>query len=69
VSHDDPNPIYPNMKKIGEGAAGEVFLVCLSVLTSQATSSKNGDNVAIKKMPLNSQNMKLLITEVQVLTK
>eukprot|EP01114_Cavostelium_apophysatum_P014911 TRINITY_DN3974_c0_g1_i1.p1 TRINITY_DN3974_c0_g1~~TRINITY_DN3974_c0_g1_i1.p1 ORF type:complete len:742 (+),score=193.88 TRINITY_DN3974_c0_g1_i1:216-2441(+) len=58
ISKDDPNSLYKDAKKIGEGAAGEVFL---------ATDTRTGDKVAIKKMPLNSQNMKLLVTEIGIM--
>ncbi len=58
MSQDDPNSIYSNQKKIGEGAAGEVFV---------ATDSRSGLRVAVKKMPLNAQNMKLLVTEISIM--
>lgn len=58
INKEDPNGIYKDAKKVGEGAAGEVFL---------ATDCRTGDKVAIKKMPLNSQNMKLLITEIGIM--
>jgi len=58
VSKDDPLSIYPNKKKIGEGAAGEVFL---------ATNNRTQEQVAIKIMPLNNQNLKLLITEIGIM--
>jgi len=54
----NPTVLYPDMRKIGEGAAGEVFL---------ATDSTNGRRVAIKKMPLTAQNLKLLSTEIQIM--
>jgi serine/threonine protein kinase len=46
------------MKKIGEGAAGEVFV---------ATDSRDGQQVAIKKMALRADNMKLLVTEIGIM--
>lgn len=58
LSNDDPNTIYGNQKKIGEGAAGEVF---------SAFDNRSGQKVAIKKMPLNAQNMKLLVTEIAIM--
>jgi len=58
ISHDDPNKIFKNFKKIGEGAAGEVFL---------ATDTRQGTQVAIKKMTLSAQNMKLLATEIGIM--
>jgi hypothetical protein len=54
----DPTALYPDLRKIGEGAAGEVFL---------ATDSQTGRRVAIKKMPLTAQNLKLLSTEIQIM--
>lgn len=58
INHADPQSIYTNMKKIGEGAAGEVFV---------ATDSRNGQQVAIKKMALRPDNMKLLVTEIGIM--
>ena len=46
------------MKKIGEGAAGEVFV---------ATSKDTGKKVAVKKMALNGESLKLLITEISIM--
>jgi len=45
------------MKKIGEGAAGEVFLAF----------DKSGNKVAVKKMQLNGESLKLLITEISIM--
>ena len=58
ISHDDPEHLYTNMKKIGEGAAGEVFV---------AISKKNDSKVAIKKMFLNNENLKLMMTEIYIM--
>jgi serine/threonine protein kinase len=58
ISKEDPNAIYKDARKIGEGAAGEVFL---------ARDSRSGEQVAIKKMPLNNQNIKLLTTEIGIM--
>lgn len=57
ISRDDPTLIYKGMKKIGEGAAGEVF---------EATH-KSGHKVAIKKMEINNENIKLLATEISIM--
>jgi len=58
VSRDDPNKLYSDVKKIGEGAAGEVF---------SAVAAKNGQNVAIKKMALNADSSKLIVTEICIM--
>jgi len=58
VSKEDPTKLYTNMKKVGEGAAGEVFV---------ATDTKKNRNVAIKKMTLGSQNMKLVLVEIGIM--
>eukprot|EP01112_Ceratiomyxa_fruticulosa_P016331 TRINITY_DN4917_c0_g1_i1.p1 TRINITY_DN4917_c0_g1~~TRINITY_DN4917_c0_g1_i1.p1 ORF type:complete len:503 (-),score=108.55 TRINITY_DN4917_c0_g1_i1:187-1695(-) len=58
VSREDPTKLYKNMTKIGEGAAGEVFV---------ATNIRNGAKVAIKKMEINSENAKLLVTEIGIM--
>ena len=58
ISKNDPKDLYPNPKKIGEGAAGEVFL---------ATNSQTNVKVAIKQMNLATQNIKLLTTEIGIM--
>ncbi|GAM21866.1 hypothetical protein SAMD00019534_050410 [Acytostelium subglobosum LB1] len=58
VNREDPTKIYKNMTKIGEGAAGEVFV---------ATSSKTNKRVAIKKIEINNDNAKLLVTEIAIM--
>ncbi|GAM22823.1 hypothetical protein SAMD00019534_059980 [Acytostelium subglobosum LB1] len=59
ISKDDPTKMYSDINtKIGEGAAGEVFVV---------TRQKTGTKAAIKKMPLTQHNMKLLVTEIGIL--
>eukprot|EP01118_Nematostelium_gracile_P016092 TRINITY_DN6586_c0_g1_i1.p1 TRINITY_DN6586_c0_g1~~TRINITY_DN6586_c0_g1_i1.p1 ORF type:complete len:742 (-),score=243.03 TRINITY_DN6586_c0_g1_i1:39-2264(-) len=58
LSKEDPNLIYGQRKKVGEGAAGEVFL---------AVDTRTDTRVAIKQMPLNSQNVKLLVTEIGIM--
>jgi len=54
----DPLDLYSDIKKIGEGAAGEVFV---------ATEKSSGRKIAIKKMPLSAQNMKMLVTEIYIM--
>jgi len=58
VNQEDPNTLYYDMKKIGEGAAGEVFV---------ATIRKTSKKVAVKKMALNGESLKLLITEISIM--
>jgi len=58
VSDENPKKLYLNPKKIGEGAAGEVFL---------AKSAASGKEVEIKKMKLNAQNLKLLTEEIYIM--
>lgn len=60
VKPGDPDVLFPDMKKIGEGAAGEIFLTTYSVTHTQ---------VAAKKMTLNQQNTKLLATEISIMKK
>jgi serine/threonine protein kinase len=55
---DDPSRIYGDSRKIGEGAAGEVFL---------AVDTRTHRKIAIKKMVLNQQNTKLIATEIQIM--
>jgi len=57
VSKEDPNLLYSDFRKIGEGAAGEVFLAF----------DKEKRKVAVKKMPISSDNMKLLTTEINIM--
>jgi len=58
VSDGAATDLYVDFVKIGEGAAGEVFL---------ATSTKSGEKVAVKQMSINNENMKLLITEISIM--
>jgi serine/threonine protein kinase len=46
------------MEKIGEGAAGAVFI---------ATSKQRNGQVAVKKMTINNDNVKLLCTEISLM--
>ncbi len=50
--------VYKGMTKIGEGAAGEVY---------GATHTKSGQKVAVKKMEINNENIKLLATEIGIM--
>jgi len=58
VSPSSNKELYKNYKKIGEGAAGEVYV---------ATNSKTNERVAVKKMPINGENHKLLCTEIKIM--
>jgi len=58
VSKQDPTKLFKNMTKIGEGAAGQVFV---------ATNVQTGSKVAVKKMEINNDNVKLLITEIGIM--
>lgn len=57
-SRASPTNTYTNMEKIGEGAAGEVFV---------ATHSQTGRQAAIKKMEISSDNTALLTTEIKIM--
>uniref|UniRef100_A0A6B2L4V6 non-specific serine/threonine protein kinase n=1 Tax=Arcella intermedia TaxID=1963864 RepID=A0A6B2L4V6_9EUKA len=54
----NPRELYIDLEKCGEGAAGEVFLA-----TEKATSRK----VAIKKMEIGKENVKLITTEIYIM--
>ncbi|KAJ2783836.1 Protein kinase [Coemansia interrupta] len=59
VSRDDPKVLYSKVKKIGQGASGNVYM---------ARSIKNGELVAIKQMDLSKQPRKeLLVNEILVM--
>ena len=58
VSKDDPTKMYVDLKKIGEGAAGEVF---------SAIAVRNNQKVAVKKMALNAESSKLIVTEISIM--
>lgn len=58
VSKEDPSRIYVNAKLVGEGAAGQVFV---------ATHATTREQVAIKKMELTAQNIKLLTSEIHIM--
>jgi serine/threonine protein kinase len=57
VSNANAKELYKNLKLIGEGAAGEVY----------SAINKLNEKVAIKKMPINSENLKLLCTEINIM--
>jgi len=59
VNHEkDPNTEFNNFEKIGEGAAGEVFV---------AFHITSNMDVAIKKISLGTQNVQLLTTEISIM--
>jgi len=49
---------YTDLEKIGEGAAGEVYI---------AKSQDRNEQVAVKKMTINNENIKLLCTEINIM--
>lgn len=57
-SAEAPGALFMGLTLIGEGAAGKVYL---------GTFVKNGKQVAIKKMEINSENEKLLATEISIM--
>jgi len=57
VNNASAKDMYKNLKLIGEGAAGEVYVA----------TNRTGQKVAIKKMPINSENIKLLCTEINIM--
>jgi len=59
---DDPTSIFTSMKKIGEGAAGEVFCA-----NDDRPGSKQGRKVAIKQMQVKGDSIKLLVTEINIM--
>jgi hypothetical protein len=58
TSKEDPTKFFANFIKIGEGAAGEVFV---------ATDVRSSRKVAVKKMEINADNIKLLATEISIM--
>ncbi|KAJ2722160.1 Protein kinase [Coemansia sp. Benny D115] len=59
VSRDDPKVLYSKVKKIGQGASGNVYM---------ARSIRSGELVAIKQMDLEKQPKKdLIINEILVM--
>eukprot|EP01087_Luapelamoeba_hula_P003077 TRINITY_DN1289_c0_g1_i1.p1 TRINITY_DN1289_c0_g1~~TRINITY_DN1289_c0_g1_i1.p1 ORF type:complete len:485 (-),score=90.10 TRINITY_DN1289_c0_g1_i1:144-1598(-) len=58
VNPANPNDVFDDVDKIGEGAAGEVFV---------ATNRHTKDKVAIKKMALNDESVELLVTEISLM--
>ncbi|KAI9470246.1 Protein kinase [Coemansia sp. RSA 989] len=59
VARDDPKILYSKVKKIGQGASGNVY---------KARSIKTGEIVAIKQMDLSKQPRKeLLVNEILVM--
>jgi len=58
VNKDNPHDVFVDVIKIGEGAAGEVFV---------AMNAKTRQKVAIKKMALNDESVELLVTEISIM--
>eukprot|EP01129_Flabellula_baltica_P002228 TRINITY_DN12062_c0_g1_i1.p1 TRINITY_DN12062_c0_g1~~TRINITY_DN12062_c0_g1_i1.p1 ORF type:complete len:482 (+),score=91.02 TRINITY_DN12062_c0_g1_i1:105-1550(+) len=58
VNNAPARDIYKNLKMIGEGAAGEVFV---------ATNTTDDSKVAIKKMPISTDTLQILCTEINIM--
>eukprot|EP01098_Paradermamoeba_levis_P008532 TRINITY_DN3539_c0_g1_i1.p1 TRINITY_DN3539_c0_g1~~TRINITY_DN3539_c0_g1_i1.p1 ORF type:complete len:464 (-),score=141.74 TRINITY_DN3539_c0_g1_i1:265-1590(-) len=58
ITEGNPQFIFTDLKKIGEGAAGEVF---------SAIHTKTGGKVAIKKMVVSQSNMIIILTELDIM--
>lgn len=58
VVNEDPNKIFTNLRPIGSGAAGEVF---------EATNKKTKQKVAVKKMKLTPDILKMLPAEISIM--
>ncbi|KAJ7456299.1 Pkinase-domain-containing protein [Mycena galericulata] len=58
VSDDDPKTLYSKIKKVGQGASGQVYV---------AKTLATGDKVAIKEMDLTRQQKQLLVNEILVM--
>jgi len=58
VSDPQKRVLYSDFNKIGEGAAGEVFI---------AHNTERNEKVAVKKMSINQENIKLLCTEINIM--
>jgi len=58
VSKEDPKLLFEDFNKVGEGAAGEVFM---------AKDKRDGRVVAVKVMKMNADNVKLLATEISIM--
>ncbi|KAH3756463.1 p21-activated protein kinase [Pelomyxa schiedti] len=59
LSPGNPEELLKEIKKVGEGAAGEIFL--------SIHKGKANREVAVKKMQLTPQNTKVIINEVKIL--
>ena len=58
ISKEDPDNLFSNPRKIGEGAAGEIYL---------ANYNKTGQPIALKKMVLSPETEKTISTEVSIM--
>merc|ERR1711916_29788 len=57
ISTEDPEKLYTDLEKKGEGAAGAVY----------AGKKADGEVIAIKQIPLTASNTKLLVTEIGIM--
>ena len=79
VSNDDPKTLYKNLEKVDEGYFAlfpssifrtnfiEIKYGKRSMGKVYKATAANGDKVAIKKVELNAENLKHIITEISIL--
>ena len=60
INKNDPDDIYENLEKIGEGGVGDVF---------RASIKNDGTFVALKRMRITKKTKKAIITEVSTLSE
>jgi len=58
VAKETVEDVYKDLKKIGEGAAGEIF---------SATNTRTGTVAALKKMLVSDDTSKLIATEIYIM--
>ncbi|KAL7721167.1 Protein kinase [Entamoeba marina] len=60
INKNDPDELYENLEKIGEGGVGDVF---------RATTKADGLPVALKRMRITKKTKKAILTEVSTLNE